>query len=355
MRRAILVLTACACVASPGGAAEPGVRIAAVGDNLFGRYQDREGEKTVYRRVVDRGIDPYALVAASLRGADVTFGNVETPIMDEPERFTTFRSLVFRADVECAEQLAGAGFDVISIANNHMNNMGRTAPAATRKNVEAAGLRAAGAGATRDEAQRPVLMEIDGRRVAFLAYATILNGGPPETSVGAINYLPPAELLGRAVPAVVAARRYLGADLVVVSIHWGQESTDHPDGGQRKQARALVAAGADLVLGHHPHVIQDVEWMGPALVVYSMGNFLFDAFQVTWRQSMIVHATLADDRDLGLPFRRVADVELEPIQIKHPPDRRPRPATGGEYHAARKRIERLAPGIAIKPEPRLVD
>lgn len=338
---AVLVLLV---TVSGGAPARADVTIAAVGDNLFGRYKD---DTRKYLPVVkDKDGDPYELVAASLQAADITFGNLETPVLPEPKDFSTYRSLTFRADPAKLALMIAAGFDVVSIANNHMNNMGYGAPAATRKNVEAAGLRAVGAGANEAEAYRPVLMTVNGRRCAFLAFTVHINGGLTTTKQGAIAYVDEKELVKKAVPQVIAARRYLGAEYVFVSIHWGQEGSEHPDGNQKKEARAIIDAGADVVLGHHPHVLQDVERYRGGLIIYSMGNFLFDAFQLSWRQSMIVHAELDGE---GL-MRHVGDVTIEPIQLGLPLHK-PFPAAGKEYKALVKRLGKLAPGIALTAEP----
>jgi poly-gamma-glutamate synthesis protein (capsule biosynthesis protein) len=320
------------------------VTIAAVGDNLFGRYKD--DTKKYLPVVSDKDGDPYELVASSLQGADLTFGNLETPAMDPPKEFSTYRSLTFRADPSKLALMAAAGFDVLSIANNHMNNMGYTAPAATRKNIEAAGLRAVGAGASEAEAYRPTMMVVNGKRCAFLAFTVIINGGLTTTKLGAIAYVEPKNLVKKVVPLVIAARRYLGAEYVFVSLHWGQESADHPDSEQRKEARAIIDAGADVILGSHPHVLQDVERWHGGLIIYSMGNFLFDAFQLSWRQTMIVHAELDGE---GVE-RHVGDVTLEPISIGvkiH----KPAPASGKEYQAIEKKLKSLAKGFTLTPEP----
>jgi poly-gamma-glutamate synthesis protein (capsule biosynthesis protein) len=341
--------------AMPTAAPEPTARanpparrratIAAVGDVMFGRYKiDDEGERT-YRAVV-RG-DAFAAVAPLLRDADLAFANLETPIMYEPA--TSFRvhpRLTFRADPARAGELARAGFDVISLANNHVHNLGGRGAAESRVHLEQAGIAAAGAGADVEQAFQPVLRREGGLKIAFLAYTLWHNALSPVTPEGVVAHISVGDLLHRVPDAVRAARAELGADFVVVSVHWGTEFEAHPAPSQIEAAHLLVDAGADLVLGHHPHVLQDIERYHGGVIAYSLGNFVFDEGFLSRRQTMILHATLDGTGTL----RRVTDVSITPIMIGHI-DHVPRPASGPDRDELQKKLRELAPGIPVRVSP----
>jgi poly-gamma-glutamate synthesis protein (capsule biosynthesis protein) len=329
-------------------AQEREVSIAAVGDILFGRYS----EQKKYMPVVPEGVDPFGEVAPILRQADLAFCNIESPIVDEPKRFGVYKRMTFRASPERLKAIVDAGFDVISLANNHMFNMKAASVAPTVAHVAAAGLRAGGAGATPADAVRPVLVEVHGKRIAFLFYTVWHNTGKSgftrEASVNFYAHEGPLEKV--AVPAVRAARRYLNADYVIVSVHWGIEYEPHPHRGQERLARALYDNGVDLLLGHHPHVVQDVRLRRGVGMVFSMGNFIFDNPTLDRRESMIFHATL---RGRG-PLRHVGKVEIDPIMIDRK-TRFPIIARGKEGARWRKRLATLVgPGVVIRPEPPVV-
>jgi len=329
----------------PSDAAAPTPRrvtIAAVGDILFGRYHP--GKK--YSRV-PRIEDPFFEVAPILRRADIAFGNFENPVRTAPARFHTTRSLTFRADPADAEILAGAGFDVVSLANNHMRDLGSDSAPLSRRAVEDAGLLAVGAGATREEAFAPLLVEHEGIRIAFVARTVWLQGiEEGVTKQGAVALVSSRALKKELPEAVRRARADLRADFVIVSLHWGWEYKFHPTSSQRATARAAIDAGADLVLGHHPHVIQDMERHGAGVIIYSLGNFLFDTGARGQRKSVILEVTLERDGD----ERRVVDVTLHPI-LSDRKTHAPRLARGDGYRSWARQLAKFAPDFTIAPPP----
>ncbi len=131
-----------------------------------------------------------------------------------------------------------------------------------------------------------------------------------------------------------------------MSLHWGTEYEPHPDEQQRVQAHALVDVGADLVLGHHPHVLQDFERYRGALIAYSLGNFLFDNPSLNQRQTVILQATLSRSGTA----RQIKDVSLLPV-LADVHGKVPRPATGRDYRELARKLYRLAPGFPLRPDP----
>ena len=269
---------------APAAAPEPGVRVAAratigaVGDVLMHEAVKRSAE-THGRGSPDAGYAwLYAPIADPLAQPDLTFANLETPIA--PAAGAGTREYVFNAPPEAVAALRDAGIDVVSVANNHAFDQGRAGFEETLRRVEAAGLRAVGAGPA-DHPAGPVMVPVNGLSIAFLGWAHFFNqdgNACPPAKPGAPTCLQAAQLdRARAVEAVreAAAR----ADAVVVSLHWGVEYEPQPRPEDVELAHVLADAGALVVLGHHPHVLQPVELYRradgrTAVIAYSLGNFV---------------------------------------------------------------------------------
>jgi poly-gamma-glutamate synthesis protein (capsule biosynthesis protein) len=220
----------------------------------------------------------FAPIADLLGAADVTFANLETPIAPEAKGGT--RPFVFNAPPEVVSALLRAGVDVVSVANNHAFDQGRGGFEETLRRLEAAGLKAVGAGPA-DRPAGPLLVEANGLRIAFLGFAHFFNqdgNACPPARPRTRPCLQAATLdPERAVAAVAAATT--AADAVVVSLHWGVEYAQQPRAADVELAHRLADAGALVVLGHHPHVLQPIELYRradgrTALIAYSLGNFV---------------------------------------------------------------------------------
>ncbi|MCX6361992.1 MAG: CapA family protein [Armatimonadetes bacterium] len=255
---------------SPSCAAPPGtVTIAAAGDVML--------DRGVAMRIRRRGVTyPWAKVRGILTAADIAFANLECPISDTAER--TPKLFCFRAKPAYAGGLAWAGIRVVSLANNHTLDCGRRGLLHTMAWLRKQGIGWCGAGATLEEALEPHVVTVRGVRVAFVAFSRFAA----ETSMLDSTRPTVAYASEANVRAAVGRARRL-ADVVVASFHWGDEYSRRPNGAQRHLAQAAVEAGADLVLGHHPHVLQPAarhapgRTARPSLVAYSLGNFVFDA------------------------------------------------------------------------------
>lgn len=218
----------------------------------------------------------YATVLAgvkpALRGADVAFANLETPVA---ERILRRGSMIFNVDDDLLAALRRTGFEALWLANNHAFDQGPAGLADTLAATARHGFITAGAGPTLGDACGPVMIERGGMKIALLARTLVMNfhdGG----ARGAPDVCMLAEgPLKRAARAARAA----GADLVVASLHWGNEYEAAPRREQIDAAHRIVEAGVDLVIGHHPHVLQRVERVRTkrgtdAVVAYSLGNLL---------------------------------------------------------------------------------
>ncbi len=211
---------------------------------------------------------PFGDVKELVSQADVAFGNLESAGF--PGSYGRGKGMSFRADFEAISRLKRAGFDVLSLANNHVADFGASGLGATLDLLDEMGLSYAGAGRSAEAAYAPLLQEVGGLRIAWLACNVI---GPRPAEDGdqpTFAWLDVARLLRN----VEAARSQ--ADVVIVSLHWGVEYSHCPTKEQEEVADRLMAAGVDLILGHHPHVIQGLQAHEDGLVAYSLGNFIFD-------------------------------------------------------------------------------
>jgi len=204
----------------------------------------------------------FARVKQALADGDVRFCNLEAPLSATGPHAP--HQLIFRASPAAVGSLTDAGFDVVSLANNHTMNAGREGLQNTMSLLARHGIAFAGAAWREGGDVHPTTLRVNDLRLRFLAFTSIGRGdahvSPEDPSA--------------ALAQVRAARRE--ADVLVVSVHWGVEYKRRPSQWQREFAHRLVEAGADVVLGHHPHVLQGVEVLDGKLILYSMGNFVFD-------------------------------------------------------------------------------
>ena len=233
-----------------------------------------------------------------LREADVSFANLELPLSrggkPAPEK------ILLRGAPDMAHALTEAGFDVMAFANNHVLDYGEDAFAETMSLMDSLGVALVGGGMNLAQARKPVLIERGSLKVGFLAYCSVIPRGFEATATGpGVNpirahtaYRPwrdlseypgtPPRIDTWAEPAHLARMKRdirnlkKKADLVVVNHHWGTSMTHEVMDFEREIAHASIDAGADLVLGGHPHVLQAIEFHKGAPIVYSMGNLIFD-------------------------------------------------------------------------------
>ncbi len=300
-----------------------------VGDVILGRYRD-----TGYDPIPDGEHEVFAEVAELLR-SDLVVGNLETPLVRTlPDESPIGMRYRFGADAALAQYLRPAGFDALSLANNHAYDMRAAGVQETPEILAELGITALGAVALDDEGSpyRVETMERQGWRIGFIAITTqsnvpALDGVPP------LPLVEPLDIEARIVPLVEEAR--VSHDLVVVLLHWGQEYAEEPDWLQQMTARALIEAGADLVIGHHPHVLQGIERHGHGLIAYSLGNFSFENVKEVPRQTGVLRVRY-DSRGC------MEAVVFHPAFIKSVPIKHPVPATGYMGQTVRERMRALS-------------
>jgi poly-gamma-glutamate capsule biosynthesis protein CapA/YwtB (metallophosphatase superfamily) len=203
------------------------------------------------------------------RTADITVVNLENPITTRGTKIT--KPFNFRMHPRFVPVLTGAGIGVVSIANNHVFDYGEQGLLDTFSYLDSAGIRYVGAGRTRADAHRPYFFTRNGKNIAILAY---YGGGEARAATERLAGVARREL--GAINADVRALRTADRNMyIVVILHWGTEKAETPDPVQQRFARALIDAGVDAVIGHHPHVLQGIERYRKGVIVYSLGNFLF--------------------------------------------------------------------------------
>jgi poly-gamma-glutamate synthesis protein (capsule biosynthesis protein) len=238
------------------------VRLAAVGDVLLARG--------VGRHIKKHGVAyPFAKIKDTISRADLAFFNLECTLSKRgtPHR----RRFLFRADPALAATLRASGFDVASLANNHTMDFGRDAFVDTIDAVRKSGMTAVGGGKDRADALRVQVVRENGLRIGFVAYTDIPSGGV--VRLGDRPTVAGANLDEVAGQIRKAKSR---CDVLVVSFHWGVEYMTRPTERQKRLAHLCIDSGADLILGHHPHVLQTTEVYKGKPVVYSMGAFVWD-------------------------------------------------------------------------------
>jgi poly-gamma-glutamate capsule biosynthesis protein CapA/YwtB (metallophosphatase superfamily) len=232
---------------------------------------------------------PWTSVRNPLRNADIAFGNLECAVSERGEPFP--KQFTFRGTPAALRGLRRqSGIDVLNLANNHVGDYGTEAMLDTVRHVEALGMRAVGAGRNLRRALAPQVVERLGLRIAFVGFSQI---APLEFAAGdrtpGTAWATPESI----VDAVRAARRQ--ADVVVATFHWGIEKAPFETADQRTLAQTAAAAGAHLVIGAHPHVLQPMRREGAAVVAYSLGNFVFGAASSDTTSTGILEADLTAD------------------------------------------------------------
>lgn len=250
-----------------------------------------------------KGYDyPFGGVKAELAGADINLANLESPLATRGNEYIG-KQFRFRADPAVAKAVRKAGFNLVTLANNHSMDFGGEALAETMQHLDSAGITWIGAGANLDEARKMALYTIKGKKVAFLGYSLTQ---PIEFFAGQ-NRPGTAPGYEKLVTADVASARRQ-ADYVIVSFHWGKEASGIVQDYQRKAAHNAIDAGADVIIGHHPHVLQGIELYKNGVIFYSLGNFTFASKSTTADVSALIRLRF-EEKQLS--------AEILPLDVLH--------------------------------------
>jgi poly-gamma-glutamate capsule biosynthesis protein CapA/YwtB (metallophosphatase superfamily) len=215
---------------------------------------------------------PFLEIRDEILKHDISFANLESPLSSRGSRYQPNKGIYFRADPTAVEGLVFGGFDVLSLGNNHALDWSAPAIRDTMTLLEMNGIAFSGLGETWEDAFKPAVIEIRGTRVAILSindiYPFEVYGGNAETML-TLTY--DEQRLSREIRKLREK-----CDIIIASVHTGVEYAPHPEPSKVIMMRSLIDSGIDVVLGTHPHVIQDIEVYGDGLIAYSLGNLIFD-------------------------------------------------------------------------------
>ncbi len=317
---------------APTESHEPQLTLALVGDVMMGGRIDDLLHK--------HGFDyPYLHVGDLLRAADIAAGNLENPITDrgDPEE----KQYTFRTHPDAVPAMADSGFDVFNLANNHTLDFGLTGLRDTIRHLQEAGLGYMGAGENEEEAFRPYSVMKHDMRVDFLGFTNVVphvgwkagkdRAGLAET----YNYKRAVEAIGHSAEE---------ADLVVVFVHWGIERQDTPEPYMIDNAHHYIDAGADLVIGSHPHVLGGIEYYKGKWIAYSLGNFIFTVNpNAPSKDSVILQANCERDGNCSLTLVPVVTGIGQPVL-----------ATAEESEAIFNKVSLLSIGAEVNEQGEVV-
>ncbi|MCI6888179.1 MAG: CapA family protein [Lachnospiraceae bacterium] len=271
----------------PAGEPEPVTLLFAgdvlLSDHVMNAYQKGGG----IAGVLDEGYRTH------MDQADFFFVNEEFPFSDRGTQAPD-KQYTFRLSPEKVSVLQEMGVDGVSLANNHALDFGSEALLDTCETLDQAGILHTGAGHNLNEAKLPVLMEQNGMRIAVIGATRVI----PVADWAAGNNHP--GMLATYDPTVLLEEiRRLSEeqDYVIVYVHWGIERKEYPEEYQRTLAKQYIDAGADLVIGSHPHVLQGIEYYKGSPIVYSMGNFVFGS---SIPRTMLLEVTLSEGQEAAL-------------------------------------------------------
>jgi hypothetical protein len=311
------------------------IELTFVGDVIFGRYR----EDNVFDPIVDPSkvkpdeplAGPFAELEAQLR-SDVLVGNLETPVVDlRPDKSPIGSQHRFGGGRSDVAMLADAGFHVLSLANNHYFDLREDGQLQTPKIVAEEGMFPIGAGRTEDPLYRIETFTAQGWTLGFLSVTNRINA-PVRAGTPQVPYIELVDMVDTLGPLLAQARA--DHDLLIVAVHWGDEYAETPSSYHQKAARGLIDAGADLLVGHHPHVLQGIERYKDGLIAYSMGNFLFEHTGAIPRLTGVLRTRFAQANDAPC----LAEVVFHPAYMKRTPYPHPTLASGGMGKTVRGRV-----------------
>ncbi len=243
------------------------IELVIAGDVMLGR--------TVMTRSLDMGdpVYPFRKIAPTLKAADIAFVNLENPVISNCPRFAD--GFKFCTDPKMIDGLLYAGVDVVTIANNHIRNFGESGVGETRDFLARSGIEATGL-------KNLVIKEVNGVKFGFIGFDFVTYKPTPE------DYQLVAESNSK-------------VNILIVAPHWGTEYTSSPNKFQKETGRKLVALGADLIVGSHPHWVQGWEYVDGVPVFWSLGNLVFDQmWSQETRRGLVVRIKFDEKKILGI-------------------------------------------------------
>ncbi len=292
--------------------------LAAGGDVMLSRYVG-----TKIRKSGDMAL-PFRKISNIFSEADIAFINLESPFYNQGEYVTD--GMVFKSEPETIEGLNLAGIDIVSMANNHAKNRGSNGLLYSFDLLNKNNIEYAGAGRNFNEAHQEKIIEKEEIKFAFLAY-TYSDGANFKSSVTSND--PDVAFMNILEMKKDVERARKTADVIIVSMHAGAEYQNYPNVEQKEFAREAIDAGANLVLGHHPHVVQTTEKYNNGFIIYSLGNLVFDQMWSQETQEGVIASCKFVNKNLK-------QINFIPIKIEN--YNQPRKATDIEAKGILKRM-----------------
>ncbi len=279
------------------------LKITAVGDLMMSSW--------IIDLVREQGVDfPFDSTRSWVESADLAIANLEAPLTTSDNKFPD-KTFTFKVPPEFVNGIANAGFDVVTMANNHIADYGCEGIQHSIETLTAAGIQFCGAGATVDDACAPAIIETNGLRVAFVGFSMTYPEDFWASKTRCGTCYPTPERLYE-----VINECEMIADLTIASFHWGAEKHTTPREYQIQYAHMAIDYGADLVLGHHPHVLQGLELYKNKLIAYSLGNYVFASYSNSSRTSIVLRCMI---RPEGLVLARVVPINVHNATVKFQP------------------------------------
>lgn len=280
---------------------------------------------------------PYLHIASILEQSDLLIGNLEAPLSLKGEVYVA-KTYTLHCHPQTVQVLKAGGFDAVTLANNHIMDFGPSALMETIAVLTEHNIKYAGTGADIKQARTPAYLEKCGFKIALLAYNNTLplefnaSDSTPGTAPGRWEYIETDIKKAKA-----------AADIVIVSFHWSAELLKEPKPYQRSLARLSIDSGADLVFGHHPHVIQGIEIYKNRVIAYSLGNFIFSSYSKKVKDSIILQVRMTKDGPQA--------VTIFPINVNnHQVVFRPKPLSGADATVALEELSALSSKFGTKIE-----
>jgi gamma-polyglutamate biosynthesis protein CapA len=228
-------------------------------------------------------IYPFGKITGFVKRHDLSFCNLEGPVSVRGKQVP--KAYSFRFDPALLDGLRNTGFNMYSLANNHMLDYGGEALLDTVAFMEQQGYFYSGAGKNSKEASSARYLEINGIKFAFIANVDFGMEGWQDSAGGGVPQAFDKKPISEITSEIEKAKKQ--ADFVIVSFHWGEEYKNFPNKRQKSISHSCIDSGADLVIGHHPHVMQGVEKYKGKIILYSLGNFVFDQRFPRTREAMV--------------------------------------------------------------------
>jgi gamma-polyglutamate biosynthesis protein CapA len=245
---------------------------------------------------------PFAGIISLLNGTDLTVINLETPLTYSNDK-TANKDITVKTDPQFTYLLSDAGIDVVSLANNHVMDFGMSGFLDTLTNLQENGIKYVGAGNNVEEAYKPLIITIKGKKIALIAASEFSSTKIPSASETSPGF---AAITYNRVKAAIDEAKDEGADYIICEFHFGDEYNHTPTEFQKNLSHMCIDRGAFMVVGHHSHVPQTVENYKGKLIFYSLGNCVFDQPFPETQKSMVIVLNITDEGSL---------VQIYPINL----------------------------------------